>query len=190
MTPAIRDLATQACATKLPGEIEPISDAKDGLPRLAIVELGRDSLRWVETGPWPVEAAGWSAGGSLAYSENADGRVTTYLSRPDGSRRRRIGPERGVTVFHEWSADGRYALLTHADATRANDVWVYDARRDTTWQVTFAMEGGVDPAELPPAILVHYPTFDGRRISAYVHVPFNLRRDGASPALVMAHGGP
>jgi dipeptidyl aminopeptidase/acylaminoacyl peptidase len=167
-----------------------ISDAKDGLPRLAIVELGRDSLRWVETGPWPVEAAGWSAGGSLAYSENADGRVTTYLSRPDGSRRRRIGPERGVTVFHEWSADGRYVLLTHADATRANDVWVYDARRDTTWQVTFAMEGGVDPAELPPAILVHYPTFDGRRISAYVHVPFNLRRDGASPAIVMAHGGP
>jgi len=167
-----------------------ISDAKDGLPRLAVVELGSDSLRWVETGPWPVEAAGWSASGSLAYSENADGRVTTYLSQPDGSHRRRIGPERGVTVFQEWSADGRYVLLTHADATRANDVWVYDVRRDTTWQVTFAMEGGVDPAALPLATLVHYPTFDGRKISAFVQVPFNLHRDGSSPAIVMAHGGP
>ncbi|MGA2382451.1 MAG: S9 family peptidase [Gemmatimonadales bacterium] len=167
-----------------------ISDAKDGVPRLAIVELGRDSLRWVDTGQWPIEAAGWSAGGSLAYSENADGRVTTYLSRPDASHRRRIGPERGVTVFAEWSADGRYVLLTHADAARANDVWVHDVRRDTTWQVTFAMTGGVESEGLPPAVLVHYPTFDGRTISAYVHVPFNLRRDGSNPAIVMAHGGP
>ena len=52
------------------------------------------------------------------------------------------------------------------------------------------MTGGVEPEELPPAVLVHYPTFDGRRISAYVHVPFNLRRDGSNPAIVMAHGGP
>ena len=171
-------------------ELLVISDAKDGVPRLAIVELGRDSLRWVDTGPWPVEAAGWSVDGRLAYSENADGRVTTYLIRPDGSRRRRIGPDHGVTLFAEWSADGRYVLLTHADATRANDVWVHDVRRDTTWQVTFAMTGGVEPADLAPASLVHYPTFDGRKISAYVHVPFNLRRDGSSPAIVMAHGGP
>ena len=167
-----------------------VSDARDGLPRLAVVALGPDSLRWVDTGTWPIEAAGWSENGTLAYSEDADGRVVTYVSRPDGSRRRRIGPERGVTMFAEWSADGRYVLLTHADATRANDVWVYDLRRDSTWQVTFAMTGGVDPGDLPPAVLVHYPTFDGRRISAYVHVPFNLRRDGSNPAVVMAHGGP
>jgi dipeptidyl aminopeptidase/acylaminoacyl peptidase len=167
-----------------------ISDAKDGLPRLAIVELGRDSLRWVDTGPWPVEAAGWSAEGPIAYSEDADGRAATYLIRPDGSHRRRVGPDRGVTLFSEWSSDGRYLLLTHADATQANDVWVNDVRRDTTWQLTFAMAGGVDPADLVPATLVHYPTFDGRRISAYVHVPFNLRRDGSNPAIVMAHGGP
>ncbi|MGE5197673.1 MAG: DNA topoisomerase, partial [Deltaproteobacteria bacterium] len=73
---------------------------------------------------------------------------------------------------------------------RANDVWVHDVRRDTTWQVTFAMTGGVESGELPPAVLVHYPAPDGRRISAYVHVPFNLRRDGSNPAIVMAHGGP
>ena len=167
-----------------------ISDAKDGMPRLAIVTLGPDSLRWVDTGAWPIEAAGWSVDGQLAWSENADGRVLTYLSRPDGSRRRRVGPARGVTLFAEWSSDGRYVLLTHADAARANDVWVHDTRRDTTWQVTFAMTGGVEPEGLPPAVLVHYPTFDGRKISAYVHVPFNLRRDGSNPAVVMAHGGP
>jgi dipeptidyl aminopeptidase/acylaminoacyl peptidase len=167
-----------------------VSDAKDGLARLAVVELGRDSLRWLDTGPWPIEAAGWSAGGRIAYSANADGRVTTYLMRPGGSGRRRVGPERGVTTFVEFSTDGRLVLLTHADATRASDLWVYDTRRDTTWQVTFAMGGGVNPADLVPTALVHYPTFDGRRISAFVYTPYNLHKDGASPAIVMAHGGP
>ncbi len=167
-----------------------ISDGKDGVPRLAVVDLGPDSLRWLDTGPWPVEAAGWSVDGNIAYSENADGRVSTWVMRVDGSRRRRVGPDRGVTVFAEWSADGRKILLTHADATRANDLWVYDVRRDTTWQVTFAMTGGVSPSDLAPATLVHYPTFDGRKISAFVHLPFNLSRDGTNPAIVLAHGGP
>jgi dipeptidyl aminopeptidase/acylaminoacyl peptidase len=167
-----------------------IADAKDGLPRLAVVAVGPDSLRWIDTGAWPIEAAGWSAGGQIAYSEDADGRVATYLVRAGGSHRRRIGPARGSTTFAEWSEDGRFVLLTHTDATRAADLWVHDVRRDTTWQLTFAMVGGVNPADLPAATLVHYPTFDGRKISAYVQVPFNLRRDGSSPAIVMAHGGP
>jgi dipeptidyl aminopeptidase/acylaminoacyl peptidase len=167
-----------------------ISDAKDGLPRLAVIRLGPDSLRWVETGPWPIEAAGWSRGGMLAYSEDADGRVTTYLMREGGGGRRRVGPEGGSTSFVEFSDDGRLVLLTHSDATRAADVWVHDVRRDTTWQVTYAMVGGVDPADLPVAALVHLRSFDGRRISAFVTVPFNLRRDGTNPAIVLAHGGP
>jgi dipeptidyl aminopeptidase/acylaminoacyl peptidase len=171
-------------------ELLVLSDAKDGVNRLAIIALGRDSLRWLDTGTWPVEAGGWSVDGRIAYSENADGRTTTYVMRADGSGRRRIGPDHGVTTFAEWSDDGRFVLLTHSDATRAADVWVHDVRRDTTWQLTFAMAGGVDPADLGPAALVHYPSFDGRKISAYVHVPFNLRRDGTNPAIVLAHGGP
>lgn len=167
-----------------------ISDAKDGVPRLAIIELGRDTLRWLDTGPWPVQAAGWSADGRLAYSEDADGRVTSYLVRPDGSGRRPLGPARGTTVFIEFSTDGRRVLLAHSDATSAADLWVADARRDTTWQVTFSMEGGISAADLSPATLVHYPSFDGRKISAFVYLPFNLRKDGSNPAIVMAHGGP
>jgi dipeptidyl aminopeptidase/acylaminoacyl peptidase len=167
-----------------------VSDAQDGVPRLAIIELGRDTLRWLDTGPWPVEAAGWSADGRMAYSEDADGRVTTYVMRADGSGRRRLGPEGGTTSFVEFSTDGRRVLLSHSDATRASDLWVADVRRDTTWQVTFSMEGGIHPEDLAPATLVHYPSYDGRKISAYVHLPFNLRKDGSNPAIVMAHGGP
>jgi dipeptidyl aminopeptidase/acylaminoacyl peptidase len=38
--------------------------------------------------------------------------------------------------------------------------------------------------------LVTYKSFDGRMISAFVWVPFNLKRDGTAAAVVMPHGGP
>jgi dipeptidyl aminopeptidase/acylaminoacyl peptidase len=37
---------------------------------------------------------------------------------------------------------------------------------------------------------VHYRTFDGKIISAFLWVPFNLKRDGSNPAIVLPHGGP
>ncbi len=167
-----------------------ISDARDGVPRLAVLRLGPDSLRWLETGPWPIESAAWSSTGRIAYSEDADGRVKSYVARRDGSGRRPIGPPGGVTRVVEFSADGRQVLLTHGDGTRAGDLWVCDARADTAWQVTFAMVGGVGSADLAPASLVHYRSFDGRTISAFVTVPFDLPRNGGNPAVVLAHGGP
>ena len=167
-----------------------ISDAQDGLGRLAIVTLATDSVRWLDTGGWPVEAAGWSVRGAIAYSENADGRVSSYLMRADGSHRRRLGPRQGATTFEEFSTNGNLVLYSHSDATKPSDLWLHDVARDTSWQLTFALAGGVDPSNLAPAALVHYPTFDGGKISAFVSVPFNLQRDGSHPAIVMAHGGP
>jgi dipeptidyl aminopeptidase/acylaminoacyl peptidase len=43
---------------------------------------------------------------------------------------------------------------------------------------------------MPPSQLVSYKTFDGQVISAYLWMPFNLKRDGGNPAIVMPHGGP
>ena len=167
-----------------------VSDARDGVGHLAILTLGTDSIRWLDTGPWPVEAAGWSVGGAIAYSEDADGRLATWLMAADGAHRRRVGPRTGVTRYEDFSADGQLVLVSHSDAAHPADLWVGAVARDTAWQVTYAAAGGVDSTDLAPSALVHYPTFDGRRVSAFVTVPMNLRRDGSSPAIVMAHGGP
>jgi dipeptidyl aminopeptidase/acylaminoacyl peptidase len=37
---------------------------------------------------------------------------------------------------------------------------------------------------------VHYRTFDGKIISAFLWVPFNLKRDSSNPGIVLPHGGP
>jgi dipeptidyl aminopeptidase/acylaminoacyl peptidase len=43
---------------------------------------------------------------------------------------------------------------------------------------------------LPQSQIVHYRSFDGKLISAFLSVPFNLRRDGTNPLIVLPHGGP
>ncbi|HEY0564752.1 MAG TPA: S9 family peptidase, partial [Terriglobales bacterium] len=43
---------------------------------------------------------------------------------------------------------------------------------------------------LPHSQIVHYKTFDGKMISALLWMPFNLKRDGSNPAVVLPHGGP
>ncbi len=38
--------------------------------------------------------------------------------------------------------------------------------------------------------LVHVPSRDGFLISAFLYLPWNLKRDGSNPAIVWVHGGP
>ncbi len=46
------------------------------------------------------------------------------------------------------------------------------------------------PEHLPKTRIVTYRSFDGTPVSAVVTMPFNLKRDGTNPAVVVPHGGP
>jgi dipeptidyl aminopeptidase/acylaminoacyl peptidase len=46
------------------------------------------------------------------------------------------------------------------------------------------------PEHLPKSRIVTFRSFDGTLVSAVVTMPFNLKRDGGNPAVVMPHGGP
>ena len=67
---------------------------------------------------------------------------------------------------------------------------MYDLGSKKARQLTFSAIAGLDPASIPQSELVHYRTFDGKVISAFVWVPFNLKRDGTNPGIVLPHGGP
>jgi dipeptidyl aminopeptidase/acylaminoacyl peptidase len=57
-------------------------------------------------------------------------------------------------------------------------------------QITHNENPELQAAVVPSSQLVTYKTFDGRLISAFLWVPFNLKRDASAPAVVMPHGGP
>jgi len=48
----------------------------------------------------------------------------------------------------------------------------------------------MDPEVMVEPYLVHYPSFDGLSISAFLYVPYNLQRNRGNPAIVSVHGGP
>jgi dipeptidyl aminopeptidase/acylaminoacyl peptidase len=91
---------------------------------------------------------------------------------------------------HSFSPTGDRIMVRHQDSARPADLWIYDVKSRTAKQLTFSAIASLDPQRIPQAQLVHYTTFDGKVISAFMWVPFNLKRDGSNPALVLPHGGP
>jgi dipeptidyl aminopeptidase/acylaminoacyl peptidase len=56
--------------------------------------------------------------------------------------------------------------------------------------LTYSALAGLDLARISPSQLIHYKSFDGKIISAFVWLPDNLKRDGSNPGIVLPHGGP
>src|SRR5205823_11510466 len=72
----------------------------------------------------------------------------------------------------------------------SGDIWVYDLKSRRPEQLTFSAIASLETTPLPPSQIVHYKTFDGKTVSALMWVPFNIKRDGTNPGLVLPHGGP
>ena len=89
-----------------------------------------------------------------------------------------------------FSPRGDRMLVGHQSSIHPGDIWVYDLATQHPTQLTFSAVASLETTPLPAAQIVHYKTFDGKTISALLWVPFNLRRDSSSPALVLPHGGP
>jgi len=86
----------------------------------------------------------------------------------------------------------RSRLLFYHDGPNApKDVWLNDRASGKSQQLTNSFVGGVRGEDMVEPYLVHYPSKDGQwQISAFVYVPYNLERNGQSPAIVYVHGGP
>ena len=70
------------------------------------------------------------------------------------------------------------------------DLWIYDMASRKAQRLSQSAIASLGSAPIPESQIVHYKSFDGKIISALLWVPFNLRRDGSNPALVLPHGGP
>ena len=137
-------------------------------------------------------AAGWQI--SLS-SSTSDGRTDAYLADRDSGQPEKIAFPEGLTYFAgnptPFSPDGSRILVAHQSSKRPSDLWVYELATQKATQLTFSAIAGLTPASLPQSELVHYKSFDGKMISAFLWMPFNLKRDGTTrrgPATRRAHG--
>ena len=171
------------------------SGEKNAAENIAILEIATHKLTWVTDLYWDATPGEFSPDGTrFTYSVNEDGRSTLYVADRASLRSTKINFPEGVSIFAgspgSFSPSGDRLLILHQGARHPSDLWVYDIEKTASRQLTYSALAGLDPERMPASQLVHYRTFDGQTISAFLWLPDNLRRDGSNPGIVMPHGGP
>jgi dipeptidyl aminopeptidase/acylaminoacyl peptidase len=171
------------------------SNEKGGFDNVALLDIASQKLSWVTDLKWEAEAGDFSPDGKwLTYSVNEDGRDDAYLAPVAGGPARKLAMPGGINTFigrpTTFSPKGDRLLLRHQSGTQTNDFWVYDVATDRATQITHSAITSLDATPLPESQIVHYKSFDGTIISAFLWVPFNLDRNGKNAGIVLPHGGP
>lgn len=195
LTPHNGETVYAATSVAPDGRVLLISNEKGGYQNVAILDPTSKKLKWVTDTQWEANAGSFSPDGRFfTYLLNEDGRTSLYLQASGSGQARKLPFPEGLTVDAgtptSFSPDSTRLLVSHQDSQRPADLWIYDLKTTKITQLTYSALASLSPTSIPPAQLVHYKSFDGEIISAFLWVPFNLKRDGSNPAIVIPHGGP
>jgi dipeptidyl aminopeptidase/acylaminoacyl peptidase len=172
-----------------------LSDEGRDFAALAQLDISSGALRYLTDEAADCEGLAVSRDGSkLALVTNVDGysRLEVYDIGGGWSARKAIGPDLdGPAIISEltWSSDGRYLAFSRESSTAPRDIWAWDAVTGTAQPITRSAVGGLDRASFVEPKLVHYPSFDGRKIPAFLYTPAGIEPHGL-PAIIHVHGGP
>jgi dipeptidyl aminopeptidase/acylaminoacyl peptidase len=170
------------------------SDHDSDLLELNELKVDKDGIRsYLEADEFKqeVETVRSSPKGKwLAWCLNADGKSVLRLRDLKKEKSRTVaGLPLGVVTLMEFAPDDSKLALV-LDGPRHNpDVWVYDLTADKFRQVTHAGRAGVPFSRFVEPELIHYKTFDDRKIPAWFYRPA-VKDDKAPPVIVYPHGGP
>lgn len=171
------------------------ADRPGGYPNVALLDPATKKLTWVTDLKWEAEAGEFSPDGKwFTYAVNEDGRTDAYLADTATRIGTKLNLPPGLNGFSgnpsTFSPDGQQVLISHQSSAQPGDLWMYGVGAKRATQLTFSAIASLTAAKLPSSELVHYKTFDGKTISAFLWVPYNLKRDGSNPGIVLPHGGP
>jgi len=171
------------------------TNQKDGYQNVGLLDIASKKITWATDTKWEASSEHFSPDGkSFTYEINADGQIEAYLADRATMHAEKIDLPPGLNYFSgnptAFSPTGDGVLINHQSSTHPGDIWVYDLKSRHPEQLTFSAIASLETTPLPASQIVHYKAFDGKTISALMWVPFNLKRDGRNPALVLPHGGP
>jgi len=171
------------------------SDAKGGYMNIALLDVTSKKLTWVTDLKWEAFAGNFSPDGKCyTYVVNEDGLTNAYIADRLTHAAEKIDLPHGLNYFsgnpNEFAPQSDRVIVSHEASNQTGDLWVYDLNSRRAEQLTFSAIASLRAVPLPPSQIVHYKSFDEKIISALLWVPFNLKRDGSNPALVLPHGGP
>jgi dipeptidyl aminopeptidase/acylaminoacyl peptidase len=96
----------------------------------------------------------------------------------------------GTSGAQPFTPDSRRLMVLHSGADTPGELQSFDIATGKMTPLTHLAMASLAPEHLPKSEIVTYRSFDGTLVSAIVTMPFNLKRDGSNPAVVVPHGGP
>lgn len=171
------------------------SDAKGGYMNIALLDVATRKMTWVTDLKWEASSGNFSPDGKrYTYTVNEDGVIDAYLVDRSTNEARKVDLPHGLNYFsgnpNEFAPQSDRVIVSHEASNQPGDLWVYNIHSRHADQLTFSAIASLRATPLPPSQIVHYKSFDGKIITALLWVPFNLKRDGSNPAIVLPHGGP
>jgi dipeptidyl aminopeptidase/acylaminoacyl peptidase len=172
------------------------SNAANGYDNIGLLDVARKKMDWLTQDRWETSAGGFSPDGrQITWTANIDGNTEIFVADSATRKPRALPLAKGVNELagseSAFTRDGSKLLFSHNGPGSPKDVWVYSFRSGVAQQVTHSLVGALRSEDMVEPFLVHYPSRDGKwQISAFVYVPYNLKRDGRNPAVVYVHGGP
>jgi dipeptidyl aminopeptidase/acylaminoacyl peptidase len=128
---------------------------------------------------------------TMATIENAGGFSSLRLRKiDDGSDLPLPELPKGVISGVDFSENGKYLAFSLVSPILTDDVWRVDLEKQELVRMTRSCLAGLDPKTFVGPELIHYPTFDGKKIPAFLYTPPGAERDGTMPAIILVHGGP
>jgi dipeptidyl aminopeptidase/acylaminoacyl peptidase len=202
------------------GDVQPITNAKSGVyvaatslssdgrllaissneatgqKRAGIYDLAKRAYRWLRPTSWEQYSGQFSPDGStLVTRTSEDGRSTLALVDVAAGMERALAFPPGynseaTSLMPSFAPDSKQLLVLHSGANTPFDIWIANAATGENRALTRLAMASLDPDRLPRSQIVTFTSFDGTPVSAIVTIPFNLKRDGSNPAVVLPHGGP
>ena len=167
------------------------NDNPDGITRRAVLDVATKKLTFLDTeGQWEAEGLGLSPDrGTMGWAVNEDGYSRLYLKDLERERMLPVPPMDGQISGFAFSERGQVAF-GFSSAVSTSDVWVWDWTEPELVKITHSTYAGVDPSRFTAPQLVHYRSFDGLEIPAFLYLPPDYRPGTPVPFVIHVHGGP
>jgi dipeptidyl aminopeptidase/acylaminoacyl peptidase len=168
----------------------------DGTHQLhaALYAPGSGAIRMLKATPWEQSSGAISPDGrSMVVQTSEDGRQALELVDLASLAEHPLAMPPGVngTIGSQpFTPDSRRLLVLHSGADTPGEIQSFDIGAGRMMQLTHLAMASLAPEHLPKSRIVTFRSYDGTLVSAIVTMPFNLKRDGANPGVVMPHGGP
>ena len=154
---------------------------------VGVLDLGPRRIRWLVENRWDKTLPLWAPDGRrIAYLENHDGNVQLRSVGTNGRGTRTHSPAEGSAARPVWHPSSEGLFYEHSTFLKPYELMLQ--RGTHTTRIVAGAAAKLPRAEMAMGKLVRYPSFDGRKIPAWLFVPPASRLRHA--AIVDPHGGP